>query len=285
MPRSTPPILQLSLAGLVAFQVSGCGTTQLMSPYRNHPSAIDADAREWSGAPMYADKSGINISTAHDAEYLYVLVTATDQSLQSQILRGGFTIWFDPSGGSDEVIGVRYPIARPGGPPPRERPAQTGEPSLPDDMMAPSTLIGNPSMDMELLGPGEEDRMMVSLVTEKQVQVKLSNAAGALTYELRMPLRRDVQYPNGIGVTADRKIGIGLETQKGGSEGMDRPRGGRGGMTPPDGSGPPEGGPQGGGPRGGGRGGRQGGGPPGGGRSEGSPANPINVRITAQLEQ
>jgi len=279
MHRATASSLLLLLPAIAALQVAGCGSTQVMSPYRSHPFTIDADSREWSGAPLYTDKSGISISTAHDDEYLYLLVTAAGQSLQSQIMRGGCTVWFDPSGGTDEVIGIRYPIGRPGGPPPDER-----APGF--DAMEPPSMNEQPDPELELLGPGQNDRMMVSLLTEKQLQVKLSTATGALIYELRIPLLRDDRHPCGIGVTTDQSVGIGVVTAARGREGMGRPREGREGMTPPDGGGPPGDGsmPPGGGRRGG-AGGPRGGGPHGGSRGEGTQTNPLDVWITARLEK
>ena len=65
---------------------------------------------------------------------------------------------------------------------------------------------------MELLGPGAKDRMIVSLVQEKQIQAKVSDASGGLTYELRVPLQRDGRHPNGIGVIAGKNVGVGLQT-------------------------------------------------------------------------
>jgi hypothetical protein len=299
-------VLQRSIAGVVclvllALKGTGCGNTQLVSSPQHRPITIDAEAGDWSGLPMYADKGGINLSVTHDAEYLYLLVSTTTQSLQRQILRGGFTVWFDPEGGSDEVFGIRYPLGMGGGPPPGARGELTATDEVPpmDGMNEPPRtgrmndrpLTGDgpqPGTELEILGPGEDERMMTSLVTEKDIQARISSLTGALTYELRVPLDRDARHPNGIGVSPDRKVGVKLETMQGGPGGMGRPKAGGEEMRPPDGSGPSgDGGmPPGGGGRGGPGGGRgPGGGPQGGGRGSLTQIDPIDVHVTVKLDQ
>jgi hypothetical protein len=176
------------------------------------------------------------------------MVSTTDRALQSQIRRGGFTVWFDPHGGSAHTFGVKYPIGMPGMPPP-------GSSSDDDAMMAPPVdrdrtrgMGGRTvSTDMELLGPDNEDRMIVSLLQEKQIQAKISDAMGGLTYELRVPLAHDAQHTHGIGVIAGTDVGLSLLTET--MEGkMGRPagaprggrEGGRGGMRSQGGEDPEE---------------------------------------------
>jgi hypothetical protein len=267
---------------LGSLHLAGCGSTTLLSPYRDQPLSIDANTQDWMGMPMYADKNGVNLSAAHDQEYLYVLVTTSTQVTQSQIMRGGLTMWFDPAGGSEDVIGIRYPHGIRGGPPPPERPEQSDNAEL-----SPGPDFR--AMDMEILGPGEDERMIVSLLGEKQIQAKIGNTDGTLTYELRIPLFRDSAHPYGIGYNGGGAIGIQLETPKGNSGLKGRPGGNKEGMRPPGGGMPQGDGsmPEGGSPRGrGGRGpggGRQGGGPPGGGHGGQTQADPIDIHITVQL--
>ena len=146
--------------------------------------------------------------------------------------------------------------------------------------------------DMELLGPGEEDRMIVSMVQEKQIKAQLSDASGGLTYELRVPLQRDDRHPNGIGVIAGKNIGVGVQTVRPDGAMRGRPEGGReggrNGMMPPGGDDQQGEGsmPQGGGRRGGPGGGRgHGGGMPGGGRGQESGTSPIDIWMTVVLSR
>jgi hypothetical protein len=281
--RSVAPAVCIAAAGMLL--LTGCGSTSFTSSYHEKPFTVDGDAADWVGLPLYVDKSGVNVAVSHDAEYLYVLVSATERSLQSQIRRGGFTVWFDPTGGSDKTLGVRYPLGVPGGPPPADG---DEEGMMPPDGFLRSMQNGVQT-DMELLGPGAKDRMIVSMVQEKQIQAKMSTASGGLTYELRVPLKRDDRHPNGIGVIEGKNVGVGLQAERRDGKMRGRPEGGRDGgrdgMMPPggdeqqgEGSMPPGGGRRGG--PGGGRG--QGGGAPGG-RGQESNSSPIDVWLTVVL--
>ena len=95
--RAIAPAVCIAATGMLL--LTGCGSTSFTSTYHEKPFTIDGDPADWVGLPLYVDKSGLNVAVSHDADYLYVLVSATDRSLQSQIRRGGFTVWFDPAGG------------------------------------------------------------------------------------------------------------------------------------------------------------------------------------------
>lgn len=288
----TPRTAATTVAGLAAaiMLFTGCGATSLTSTYHEKPFTVDGDARDWVGLPLYVDKTGVNVAVSHDADYLYLMVSTTDRVRQSQIRRGGFTVWFDPSGGSAKTFGIRYPMGMPGGPPPAmdDEMAPPGE--MPPDM--PPAGHGESVMrsDMELLGPDDEDRMIVSLLSEKQIQARLSDASGGLTYELRVPLAHDAAHPHGIGVQPGKDLGVALET--GTMEGtMGRPgggqRGGRdggGGMMPPGGDDmQDEGGMQGGGGGRGPGGGRGHGGGMRGERGSGTNSSPIDISLKVVL--
>lgn len=276
-PRS---VAMVALLG--SLHLAGCGNTTLLSPYRDQPLSVDANAQDWRGLPMYAEKNGVNLSTAHDQEYLYVLATATTQATQSQIMRNGLTVWFDPAGESKGAIGIRYPAGIRGGPPPQERGELSG-----DGEFSPGP--GYRSMDLEILGPGENDRMLLSLLSEEQIQAQIGNTDGTLVYELRIPLVRDAAHPNGIGYEGGGVIEVQLKTPNGDAGSKGRPGGNSEGMRTPDGRMLPGEGttPQGDNPRGGRErgpgGGRQGGGPPGGGHGNQKQADPIDIHLTVEL--
>lgn len=291
---TTAAFIGLSAGALL---LAGCGATSLTSTYREKPFTVDGDPADWVGLPLYVDKSGVNVAVSHDADYLYVMVSTTDRAQQAQIRRGGFTVWFDPQGGSARTFGVKYPVGMPGMPPP--------DMAEQEDMLLPPGGMERPERgvagrgaqtEMELLGPTDEDRMIVSLLQEKQIQAKVSDASGGLTYELRVPLQHDAKHPNGIGVIPGKDLGLALETrtmenmmgrpgggQRGGREGGrggmmpsggDNQEGG-GGMMPPGGDGQGPGGGRGRGPGGGMRGDRSG--------SSGS--SPIDITLKVVLSK
>lgn len=246
---------------------------EVTSTFRERAIVIDADAGEWAGLPLHTEKN-VSFAVCNDSSYLYILLTTADRSLQRQFSGMGMNLWFDASGGSEKTFGIHYPVRSPGNRQPPVGDETTGLDGGPGE---PSRMMEGISSDMEILGPGDDDRMIVPLADTKDIQLKMSTASGQLVFELRVPLTHDPLHPHGIGASIAGNVGVGLETPKfdpaktrermGG--GMQSP-GGQGGGTPPGegGGGMPPGGMRGGR---GGRGGHGGGG--GGGQGMSAPAS------------
>ena len=205
---------------------------------------IDADAREWTGLPVHTKKN-LSFAVCNDSSYLYILLTTTDHSLERQLSGPGMNLWFDASGGSEKTFGIHYPFRMPG-----SQQYMTGNEAGMED---PPRMMEGGSNEMEILGPGKEDRMIVALAESKDIQLKMSSASGQLVFELRVPIVRDALHPHGIGANIAHNLGLGLETPKFSPERVRETT--EGGMPTPGGQ---DGGNPQGGEMGGGRGGHGG---------------------------
>ena len=252
-----------------------------------------------------------------DAENLYICLSTWNARIQTQLLRMGFTIWFDPEGGKKERFGIRYPMKSidfsKSGIPRGEMPdggVPGGEyPGRPEDVAREEMeeehrikpemireLLVRVRDSMELLGPGNDEHIGTEMYIEDAamigVEAMMDISNGRLVYELKVPLPRREDIPYTIGAAAGAEIGIGFELGK-----MERPAMPAEGMGPGGGmpgGGMPGGGMPGGGMPGGGMpgGGTPGGGPPGGGRGdrpEGSKSQPsfdiwTKVRLAHETE-
>ena len=92
------------------FLLAGCTKLELTSQWRDGLVAIDGENREWTGATTYLEDNNAAIGLLNDEEYLYVSLLTMDRMLQNQIMRAGFTLWFDPNGGKDKTFGIRFPL-------------------------------------------------------------------------------------------------------------------------------------------------------------------------------
>jgi len=255
---------------------------EIASTFRDRTIVIDADAGEWAGLSLHTEKN-VSFAVCNDSAYLYILLTTADRSLQRQFSGMGVNLWFDGSGGSEKTFGIHYPVRSPGD---RRPPMADEMPGMEGGLGEPPRMMEPASNDMEILGPGADDRMIVPRAEEKGIQLKMSTGSGQLVFELRVPLVRDPLHPHGIGVTIANNVGVGLETPKFDLEhvrekmGSETPGGQGGGMPPGEGGGMP----QGGGMRGGrgGRGGSGGRGGPGGGGPGGSA--PASVSLWANVK-
>lgn len=259
--RRSLPAIWLALG---VFLLAGCGGQPLDSSWRDRPVAIDGQDDEWEGARVLLKDSRVGLGLMNDADSLYLTVSLTGAELGSRLARQGFTIWFDPLGGKDEVFGIRFPVAaerfslgrppedaaaegRPGRPP---RPARGTAGSGPGQLGRPDARQLQSLLDslfargqMELLGPVEGERAMRAGTDDGPVTLRASYTRGRLVYELRVPLNL-VSEP----FQRERVAGLGFEIP---APEMAEGMGGDMGGPPGGGMGPGGGGP--GGMRGGGR--------------------------------
>jgi hypothetical protein len=178
------------------------------------------------------------------------------------------TVWFESENG--EKIGIQYPIGVV-----QERTLGLGSfgSDAPRDSADRDRLVEQSLQDLEILGPGKEDRNLLSTVQVPGLNVKLGGSQGSAIYELRIPLQKTKEHPYAVGVTAGSTVKLAIQTGKFEREGRpESERGGgmRGGRRRGGGGPPPEGLPPGGGRR-------------YGGRDGGSRPEPLDYSATVKL--
>jgi hypothetical protein len=223
---------------------------------------IDGIADEWQGALSFIEKEELFVGFLNDQSNLYVCLKAGDERSPARLMRQGLTVWFDPSGGDNKIIGIRYPLAGPPGNRNWQREDQPDE----GQEARPRRL----SDGIEVLRAERETPEMLTLEQARKegLEVRASISEGAFVYELKIPLATSESSPLGLGVRPNATVGVLFETGK-----LDLTRmGGRpaGGMS---------------GGMGGARGGM--GGPPGrmgGGRPGTMPDIPEPIKIRARVQ-
>jgi hypothetical protein len=260
--RSIPFQLLPFVVALFSVMLFGCGSSsELPSSWRSKDVVIDGVATEWGPYLTNLKDTHVSLGVQNDQNFMYVCLMSSDEQFRRQLLARGFTLWFE---GEDGKIGVHYPIGfvKQGGPPAR------------DESEAERERIDNLSpTEMEILGPGKDDRNLFSILEAPGINVKLGAPDGPFVYELKIPLRKSNAQAYAVGAGVASTVKLTLETGK--FEEGSRPRGGMGEGT------------RGGGmrPRGGGqRGGRMPTGEgSGGGATRGSRPEPLNVSATVRL--
>jgi hypothetical protein len=231
-----------SIVVLLTLPLLGCGDTELESRWRDREVTIDGNGNDWEGATVYFENENMTIGLLNDQDFLYLFLASDDRDIQRRLVMRGLTVWFDPDGGKDRIFGIRFPLGMqdPG------MPLAFREETKPDregfNEMYKKTLN-----ELEIIGPGEHDRLRTSVVGDHGISVKLGESDEHLAYELKVPLSRTVEHPHAIGSTAGKTIGVGFETTRLNREIMKDRFGGRmgsggrsgGGMRP--GGGPPGG--------------------------------------------
>jgi hypothetical protein len=193
---------------------------------------------------------------------LFVIVATSDPEVRQQ-LATGLVIWLDPTSKKAQESGLRIP-----GTVRRFLPG-----AQPDSLGADSTGGGSVARlldQFDWLGPGKNQRRLVSLTPDLGIAIASGTEEGVLAYEVRLPLGPSPEHPYAVGATPGSSLMLGLETP---SEPPVREGRGPGGAF--GGSGGPGGGI---GSRGGGMGGSGGGMPPRGVGRGGAPgAAPVKA--------
>ena len=208
----------LSLSAIM-LALSGCGTIELKSSWLAQAITVDGLNSEWHSRLIYLEKAGILVGFANDATHLYACLVADSRTLRARILRQGLTAWFDPTGGSKKVLGLRFPIG-PGQKRDRNKPGEGPEafggdpfeeegPPDPEEMQE---YLDQSLKELEIIGPGREQVKRIPVAEAPGIEIKLAFSGGLLVYELKVPLATSPQCPWAIGARPGMTIGVGLET-------------------------------------------------------------------------
>jgi hypothetical protein len=252
--------------------VSCGGGLEIASRWRQANLTIDAADSDWAGSMLYLQKEGVSVGVQNDGEYLYLCLRAHDRRIQQQIMRLGFTVWFDSTASEENILGIHYPIGMQDIRQMREGRAAEGNPEQAERNPEQLQQFRQMLHEMEVIGPGKSDRNRVPVINSYAISIAMSDTSGALVYELRMPLKSAIQRPYAVGTDTGKVINIGLETGE-----MKR-------AMMPQGGGMPGGMPGGGGGMpGGGRGGRGGGMGPGGRQTTEGTSEPLKVWMKVEI--
>jgi hypothetical protein len=281
-------VLLLMTFGLIFLSVA-CGDTELSSTWKDRDIVIDGKSNDWLDALYYFEDDDVSVGFFNDSEYLYICLLAEDYSIQRQVVMQGFTLWLDPTGGKEKTFGIKFPLgmmamggdrmpAEMGGERPDRERMEGMQRERPDPEMIRKAF--EQTLDeLEILGPGEDERMRILVEEAEGLEISVRNETGLLTYELRIPLQSLGENSYAIGTTAGALIGVGLEVPKPDMDEMKNMMKGRGGGGRLPGGGQPGGRPP------GGMGGGMGGGRGGMGMRGGSRPNmPDGLKIWAKLQ-
>jgi len=189
----------------------GCSTLELKSEWRDREITIDGNNTDWLGAMYYFEGNNISVGILNDANSIYICMIAEDRLMRTQVMRQGFTIWFDPNGGKEKTFGVKFPIGMQGlesqGIPMDLREGERDQERMREQFVKSLE-------DLEILGPRKDEQRRMPVEEAKGIEIVVDPAGGLLVYELKVPLFHSEQYPYAVGAEAGDSIGIGLEIPK-----------------------------------------------------------------------
>lgn len=251
------------LAILPILILTSCGQVEVESRWRTGAIVIDGRADDWQGVLYTVEGKGLALGVQNDGEFVYICLQASDRRMLAPVLRDGLIVWFDPAGGKDKVLGVKFPLGV------DWSDFEGPLPGAQDRTGTRRNALADRD-EVEILGPGRDEMIRFKREELKSIEVAVQNR-GTFTYELKIPLIVGPDTPYAAAVLPGRTLGIGFNSPKpdliraGRGGGMAPGRGGSGGM--------------------GGRGGMGGMGGMGGGRRGGmrGGAEPLKIWLKANL--
>jgi hypothetical protein len=198
-------ILKRSLP-LVFMGLFGCSSgLKLTSEWRTGEIQIDGSDAEWQRGLYYDEETEMLYSVRNDDESLYLLLKTQNRSTQTQILRGGFTVWFDPSGGKARTFGLHYPLPR------EHTPLAAPEENFESPM---AEGLDQTPLELEIIGPQSDNVQRMPVFDARGISVKTARTRGTIVYELCIPLKKNALHPYAIDMIPGKRIGIGLTTEE-----------------------------------------------------------------------
>jgi hypothetical protein len=188
--------------------MGGCNETELKSSWRDRAIVINGSDSEWQGMTYWMQKSNVVYGICNDEQYLYMCLVLPGRQAEREIMGRGFTVWCDANGGNDKLFGIHFPLGY------QEAEREKREPGVddPDEQGKRDQMFQQMTSEMEILGPGKEDRVRMSSPGAKGIKVQFGHSSnGNLVYELKIPLRRDADQPYAINTDTGKTIGIGFE--------------------------------------------------------------------------
>lgn len=181
---------------------------ELTSSWKQADIVIDGDNKDWQGYSTVLSNYNATLGVRHDNDFLYLCFATTERQFHMQMVGLGLTVWFDPDGGKNKRFGIHFPLGLEGGG--RMLMSQTDE----NTSQMLGRFLDRIPPQIELLGPGADERYRVSLVQTSGINVRLGRSQDALVYELKVPLKKSDQSPWALNIDPTKPLGIGLETSE-----------------------------------------------------------------------
>lgn len=224
--------------------LAGCGGKVYVVTSLDQPRAIvvDGNADDWTGALSYVASDHLFVGFVNDRDNLFICLTKEEGGGSEPGRRGGWTVWFDPAGGTNKAFGLR--VASPNGESKEGRPGRkpVEEPAEPERGEQVSPV--EPGVELQWLGSnGNVQRKLTPEDAAKEgLEVAEGHSGGSYVLEIKIPLGTSGQHNLAAGAGPGGLLGVGFFSNPaarngrrggppGGGTGGEGGRHGGGGMT------------------------------------------------------
>jgi hypothetical protein len=194
---------------LIALGMGACSATKAYitdSRPAEREITVDGKSDDWVGALSIISDGRAEEGFLTGENVLYVCFVTEDETFRHQIASGGLTVWFDPKGGDQKALGIKYPL----GMRQRERPPS---PNMDNGQPSEEPAEGDAS-SFEVFGSGSDSFRRLKISDANGLEIAASTTGGLFVYELKIPFGSTSEYPVALGAAPGDKVGVGIEVQK-----------------------------------------------------------------------
>jgi hypothetical protein len=166
---------------------------------------IDGSRDEWKDTARL-EKENMDIGICNDGEFLYVMLEIRSERIIEQIMKFGFTTWFDPQFEKERRFGIHYPLGD------KEQEEKSPKSMFDYDKNRPDEKQSSLSYDLEIINSAKNEPITMKLAKARGLEVKFKEKKGVLVYELKVPLSWRESHPYAIRFIEGNPLDIGFET-------------------------------------------------------------------------
>ena len=196
-------LLPVAVLAVLVFSGGCAGTMPLQSTYRSAAIEIDGSERDWYEYLRPLERENMSMAVVNDDEFLFVSLLTSDPSLIGQIVTRGLVLWIDPAGGTEQAIGIQFPLGQ------ANQPRGASPPRTREGM---ETQFAASLLEMEFLRDAGEERVRIPTNAMVGVATSATLQSGTLFYEARIPLRQGGPYNFAAETSPGATVGLGLES-------------------------------------------------------------------------
>ncbi len=200
-------IAGVACACLLTIAAQGCGSAvEVASIAPSAPILIDGKSDDWAGHLLYYRNDKLTLGVSNDAQFLYLCVMSSDQSVYRSILMRGLTVWFDTTAGKGKYFGMRYPLDI--APPDME----TNRDELPGSMDEMMKRRAEEATKLAVVGAKKDARTEILLPGKFGLDARIGYKPGVFIYEMKVPLGIDIADGVTLSFSRAGQLSIRLET-------------------------------------------------------------------------
>jgi hypothetical protein len=164
---------------------------------------IDGSRDEWEDTARL-EKENMDVGICNDGEYIYVMLEIRSEKFIEQIMKFGFTTWFDPRFEKERRFGIHYPLG--------DKEQEEREPKRMFDYKKDRPDNKQSSYDLDIFNSTKTEPITMKVAKARGIDVKIEEKRGVLVYELKVPLYWRESHPYAIRFIEGNPLDIGFET-------------------------------------------------------------------------